>query len=39
MAHAIALKRRIDTYSVARTIIVSACGVALIVAERFLPFA
>ena len=37
MAQATALKRRIDSFAVARTIIVSACGVALIVAERFLP--
>ena len=38
MAQAIAFKNRIDSFTVARGIIVTGCGVALIMAERFLPF-
>ncbi len=38
MASTIALARRIDTLALARSIIVSACAIALILAERFVPF-
>jgi len=38
MARTIALARRIDTLALARSIIVSGCAIALIVAERFVPF-
>tara|TARA_B100000678_G_C18158069_1_gene481809 strand:- start:1022 stop:1150 length:129 start_codon:yes stop_codon:yes gene_type:complete len=37
MARTIALAHRLDMFATARTIIVSGCAVALIVAERFLP--
>ena len=38
MARTIALARRIETLDMARTIIVSTCAIAMIVAERFVPF-
>lgn len=37
MARIIARTHRIDTLSAARSVIVSACAIALIVAERFVP--
>jgi hypothetical protein len=37
MTRPIAIARRFETLSAARTIIVSACAIALIVAERFVP--
>ncbi|MEC8178081.1 MAG: hypothetical protein VX072_00330 [Pseudomonadota bacterium] len=37
MARTIALARHIGALNAARTIIVSACAIALIVAERFAP--
>ncbi len=39
MSKALARARQTDSLTVARTIIVSSCAIALIVAERFLPFA
>lgn len=37
MARTFARTRRIDTLAAARGIVVSACAIALIVAERFVP--
>ena len=37
MARTTALAHRIDTLAAARTIVVTSCALALIVAERFLP--
>lgn len=37
MARILTLPRRIDTIAAARTVIVSSCAIALIVAERFVP--
>jgi len=38
MAQPIALIRRIEAFAAARTVIVSACASALILAGRFVPF-
>tara|TARA_Y100000114_G_scaffold148103_1_gene160689 strand:+ start:3059 stop:3178 length:120 start_codon:yes stop_codon:yes gene_type:complete len=37
MIRSIAIARRFEALSAVRTIIVSACAIALIVAERFVP--